>query len=139
MAKNRTIFRPEATERFSSPEQLTDYLRVGNPGIWVILAAILLMLAGIFAWSMIGTLETKAGATAVVENNTALVACDTAYTLKEGMVLRLGGQDYKITATQKDEYGRPVGVAEVGLPDGTYDCVVITEAVHPVSFLFENR
>lgn len=35
------IFRKESLERISSPEQLTDYLRVTNPGIWIILASII--------------------------------------------------------------------------------------------------
>lgn len=34
--------------RVSSPDQLTGYLRVTNPGIWVLLAAIILFLAGVF-------------------------------------------------------------------------------------------
>ena len=35
-----TIFRKETLERVSSPEQLSDYLRVTNPGIWIVLAAV---------------------------------------------------------------------------------------------------
>ena len=31
------------------PDQLTDYYRVTNPGIWVILSAVILLLAGVFA------------------------------------------------------------------------------------------
>ena len=55
MAENtQTVFRKKTLDRISSPEQLTDYLRVTNPGIWVILAAVILLLAGVFAWSMVG-------------------------------------------------------------------------------------
>lgn len=135
----QTVFRKKTMDRISSPEQLTDYLRVTNPGIWVILAAVILLLVGIFAWSMIGTLETKAEARVIVENHTALVACESAQTLTEGMALRIGGQEYTIAAAQTDEYGRSIGVAEVSLPDGTYDGTVVTETVHPISFLLESR
>ncbi|HAG12584.1 MAG TPA: NHLP bacteriocin system secretion protein, partial [Ruminococcus sp.] len=34
------VFRKKSLDRISSPEQLTDYLRVTNPGIWVVLAAV---------------------------------------------------------------------------------------------------
>ena len=40
MAENQsTVFRKKTLDRISSPEQLTDYLRVTNPGIWVALVA----------------------------------------------------------------------------------------------------
>ena len=41
MAKKEkeTIFRKETLDRISSPDPLTDYLRVASPGIWVVLAS----------------------------------------------------------------------------------------------------
>ena len=63
----------EDAGRISSPEQLTDYLRVTNPGIWVVLAAVILLLAGVLAWSMVGTLETEAEVKIVVSDHTAQV------------------------------------------------------------------
>ena len=53
MEGRETIFRQKTIDRISSPEQMTDYLRVTNPGIWVILVAVILLLAGVFAWSMV--------------------------------------------------------------------------------------
>ncbi len=55
---NQTLFRKKAMERISSPEDLTSYLRVTSPGMWIILAAVIAMLVGLFAWSAVGTLET---------------------------------------------------------------------------------
>ena len=72
-SQNKNIFRKTTLERISSPEQLTDYLRVTNPGIWAILTAVILLLAGIFAWSMVGTLETKSDVRVVVTENMAQV------------------------------------------------------------------
>lgn len=46
---HQTVFRKKTLERISSPDQLTDYLCVTNPGIWVILVAVILLLAGVFA------------------------------------------------------------------------------------------
>ena len=33
------IFRKKSLDRISSPEQLNDYIRMANPGIWMILTA----------------------------------------------------------------------------------------------------
>ena len=41
-----SLFRKKSIDRIQSPEQLNDYLRVANPAVWVLLAAILLLLAG---------------------------------------------------------------------------------------------
>ena len=140
MAENtQTVFRKKTLDRISSPEQLTDYLRVTNPGIWVILAAVILLLAGVFTWSMVGTLETKAEVRVLVSDHTAQVIALGPETLAEGMPLRVGGQDCIIACTGADEYGRLTGTAEVSLPDGTYEGSVVVEAVHPISFLLESR
>jgi hypothetical protein len=73
MEEHKTLFRTKAMDRIASPDQLTEYLRVTNPGIWAVLAAVILLLAGIFAWSMVGTLETTADVTAVVEDHEARI------------------------------------------------------------------
>ena len=110
-----------------------------NPGIWVILVAVILLLAGVFAWSMVGTLETRAEVKVVVSDHIAQIVPLGSETLADGMPLRVSGQDYRIAFAQTDEYGRSVGMAEVNLPDGTYDGTVVIEAVHPISFLLESR
>ena len=136
---HQTVFRKKTLERISSPDQLTDYLCVTNPGIWVILVAVILLLAGVFAWSMVGTLETKTEVKIIVSEHTAQIIPLSSETLAEGMSLRVSGQEVRIASSQTDEYGRSVGVSEVNLPDGIYDGIVVTEAVHPISFLMESR
>ena len=37
---NQTLFRKKAMARISSPEDLTSYLRVTSPGMWIVLAAV---------------------------------------------------------------------------------------------------
>ncbi len=136
---DQKIFRQKTIDRISSPEQLNGYLRVTNPGIWVLLAAVILLLVGIFAWSMMGTLETTAEVKVIVEDHTAMIVPLASETLADGMTLRVSGQEYRIAAASSDEYGRSVGTAEVELPDGAYDGVVVTETAHPISFLLESR
>ena len=45
-------------DRVSSPEQLNDRLRVANPGVWLLLTGIFLVLAGICVWGIFGRLNT---------------------------------------------------------------------------------
>jgi hypothetical protein len=92
---HQTVFRKKTLERISSPDQLTDYLCVTNPGIWVILVAVILLLAGVFAWSMVGTLETKAEVKIVVSDHTAQIIPLGSETLAEGMPLCVGVQEFR--------------------------------------------
>ena len=126
-------------ERVSSPEQLTDYLRVTNPGIWMFLASVVLLLAGLFAWAAIGTLETTMPVKVSVEEQIAFVVSDGTGTLAKGMPLRVSADEFVIEGTAEDEYGRTVGVAIVTLSDGIYDGTVVTERMHPISYLLESR
>ena len=140
MSENQqTIFRKKTLDRISSPEQLTDYLRVTNPGIWVVLAAVILLLGGIFAWSSVGTLETRADATVIVSGGDATVVMTGGGKLSEGMPLRVAEQETVIGAVDTDEYGRTTGAAAVGLPDGTYKGEVVVDSTRPIDFLLESR
>ena len=55
-----SIFRQKSLDRVSSPEQLNDYIRVTTPSVWLVLAAIILLLVGMLAWSVFGTVQATA-------------------------------------------------------------------------------
>ncbi len=129
------VFRKKTLDRISSPEDLTDYLKVTNPGVWVVLAAVIVLLCGIFVWSCVGTLETKEKASVIVEDHSAIVVLTDSNVLKEGMPLRVSTEEVTIASVYSDEYGRLVGKAEIALPDGTYEGTVITDQTHPIDFL----
>ena len=49
------IFREKSLDRVSSPEQLNDYIRVTTPSVWIVLVALVLLLAGMLVWSIFGS------------------------------------------------------------------------------------
>ena len=55
------IFRAKSMERVSGPEELNDYIRVTTPSVWIVLAALLALLAGMLVWSIFGTVEVHCG------------------------------------------------------------------------------
>jgi uncharacterized membrane protein len=57
--EQKQIFRKAAIDRVASPEQLTDYIRVGKPSVWVTLAAVVLLLASLFVWAAFGQVEVN--------------------------------------------------------------------------------
>ncbi|WP_295093074.1 hypothetical protein [Ruminococcus sp.] len=136
--QKETIFRRESLERISSPEQLTEYLRVTNVGIWVVLASIIVLLGGLIAWSMVGNLETVEDSVAVIEDGHAtLMVTDRTYNeISSGMTVRINNDEYSISSVGKDDYGRTVAYAEINKADGKYEAEIVTESVHPIKFLF---
>lgn len=56
----RQIFRKEALDRLSSPEQLDQLMQVTSPRGWIVLAALLLLLGGAVAWAALGSIPITA-------------------------------------------------------------------------------
>lgn len=52
------LFRKKSIEKVTSPEQLNDYIRVSNPGVWTVLAAVVILLAGACVWGVFGRLDS---------------------------------------------------------------------------------
>ncbi len=52
-----SVFRKKSLEQINSPEQLDDYIRVTTPSVWIVLLALVVLLVGILAWSILGTIE----------------------------------------------------------------------------------
>jgi hypothetical protein len=55
----KQIFRKVAIDRMASPEQLTDYIRVGSPSVWAIFLAVIILLFSLFVWAFYGQVEVK--------------------------------------------------------------------------------
>lgn len=135
--QNPGIFRQKSLDRINSPEQLTDYLKVTNPGIWMLLAAVIILLGGLFVWSISGRLETVRDGVAVVENGQAVIMMTDASSeeISSGMTVRIGNDEYSIATVETDDYGRAVAYAPIDKTDGKYDVKVVTESIHPIKFL----
>ena len=54
-----SLFREKAINKISSPEDLSNYLHVTRPSVWLMLVAVILMLGGMLVWSSIHDKEEK--------------------------------------------------------------------------------
>lgn len=53
------LFREKSLERANSPEELSDYIRVTTPSVWLVLLGAAILLAGMLAWSVLGTVHVE--------------------------------------------------------------------------------
>lgn len=154
---NVGLFRKKSIERVSSPEQLDTYIRVANPGVWMVLIAIAILLIGACVWGVVGHLDTTVPAVAVSENGavTIYVKEANAPSVQEGMPVHMGNMDWTvtdITATPVvvdsnfSDYALHIGNFQKGewvyafktnaqLPKGVYSAEIVVESVSPMSFV----
>ena len=90
------IFREKSIERISSPEQLSDYLKVPNVSIWIILLTLFFIAASIIVWSFAGDIMTRIETTGIFTaeinkslNVSAVVSKDESKNIKLGMPCRV--------------------------------------------------
>lgn len=94
----RSIFRKTSLDRVSDPEQLNDYIRVTNPGVWMVMCAVILLLTGVCVWGVFGQLDTTVTVAAVTENHqTVCYIKETDLdSLDTGMQVMIGEATYQI-------------------------------------------
>lgn len=152
------LFRKKSMEKVTSPEQLNDYIRVSNPGVWTVLAAVVILLAGACVWGVFGRLDSAVQTAGTAENGEIVcyVKAANISSLTDKSFISVNEEEYPVT----DIAASPIrlnneknssilslagidatdAVYEVranaaGLPDGTYKVTVIKERVAPISFI----
>lgn len=160
-----SIFREKSLERVKSPEQLEEYIHVSNPSVWMILGAIVALLAGLLIWGAVGTIEEKVPGALVVRGGAATCYVDQTRSAdvapgdrlrvegdkaESGMVTGVAEQPVSTsmlaqavgTALGQDTFGTSAWAAELAvssdLPEGIYAVDVITAVYHPIALLLGN-
>lgn len=129
---NRQIFRKSSIDRVSSPEQLNDYIRVTNPGVWLVLAAVIVLLMGACVWGIFGRLETKITVPVRVAGGEARLVLEDGQQAAPDAPVVIGGREFSLDPA----VGGGAYSVSVDLPDGEYQAQVVTESVAPMSFVF---
>ena len=159
--EQKSIFRKKSLERISSPEQLNDYIRVANPSLWFVLAAIIVLLIGVCVWGFLGKLETCVSGAVIVNDGVALcyVSEDDISSIESGMTVRIGDSEYTVQSISQEpvaissdsgfsdyflyisgfyegEWVYVVTLDSDGqIADGIYSAGIVVDSVSPISFV----
>ena len=134
-----SVYRKASVERISSPEQLNDYLRVTNPSVWIVLAAVVLLLIGTLVWACFTDIGSSVSGVAAVENGVMTVRFEDAALEKNveaGMLVTVGGTASPIVSVGVGADGRAFAQAETALADGTYEAAVQYKRTQIIRLLF---
>lgn len=154
---NQQLFRKKSIDRVSSPEQLNEYIRVTNPGVWMVLAAIAILLVGVCVWGIFGHLDTTLTTIAISENGetTLYVKEADVASVQVGLTVTVGDAEYSIIDISSQpmavnegfsDYALHAGGLKVGewvyevkisgtLPEGVHSAKITVETVSPMSFI----
>lgn len=136
---DESIYRKKSMDRITSPEELGDYLHVTNPSVWVILAAIILLLIGMLVWSSFASIDSFAVGTAQVENGSMRIYFDDALiasNVQSGMTVAVGETVSTISSVGTTAEGIRFASASTDLADGSYSARVLLRRTQVISLLF---
>jgi len=103
---DHSVFRQKSMERITSPEQMNDYIRVSNPSVWMLLAAVIVLLIGVCVWGAFGHLDTVVQTGGVCEDGRLTVYLSESDFIKlDGeVILSVGEAEYAVVS---DAAGAP--------------------------------
>ncbi len=155
--EKKSLFRKKSEEYIDSPEKLDYYLHVTTPGVWALLAAVIVLLIGALAWSFMGRLDTHVTVAVVSEDGkcAAYVTEDAINAVVQNKMAAIDGQKITLEPSSLEPivitdstnvYIRLAGGLNVGdivyeipvsdsLDEGVYSATVTTETVSPISLL----
>lgn len=159
--ENETIFRDKSIERISSPDQLNDYVRLSNPGVWFILSAIMVILIGACIFGALGHIDSSVPAVGIAKGGkmVCLVKKEFGNRFTQDMKLKIDDREYNVSVRSPkpvtvwdttDPYALFIGDMQPGewvyeidvegsFTDGAYAADLVTEEVSPVTFLFNTQ
>ena len=132
------LYRKGSLDRIQSPEQLNDYLRVTEPSVWLLLIAVILLLAGLLIWGSVTYIDSVATGSAQVVEGTMTLRFDRlsdAESVETGMMVQIGEKSAPILSLGQDEQGR-FALAQVDLPDGQYEASVRYRQTQVMKLIF---
>ncbi|MBR3739827.1 MAG: hypothetical protein IKN04_05115 [Clostridia bacterium] len=154
------LFREKSLEAVESPESLNDYLRVTSPGIWLVMATVVILLIGGILWGIFGHIRTTAEFAVSVGPEKSI--CYVNYNVIDKVlargVIHVEGADYPLKTNEELNVtivseetpprvllsgnlsmGDPVVEVPViiDLPEGYYIGEVVTEDLKPISLLMQ--
>lgn len=156
--KEKIKFRKQAEGSIQTPDELSDYLHVTVPGVWMILIAVILLLLGIFVWGIYGAIETHDEAAVEITDTTQLcyVPERDLEAVLANKTVEIDGQDYALaidTVTpmlitqdmniyvmlaghmKLGDYVYPIPIEDCHLKPGAYQGHLKTETIKPFSFM----
>ena len=109
-------------------------MRVANPGVWLILCAVIVLLVGFCVWGIFGQIKTTVPAQITVDDGRIICTVDGDIgRIEAGMTVEAGGSNGLVRSVNADHHLVEI---DISLSDGVYEGEIVTENIAPLSFVF---
>lgn len=157
--KKQSLFRKKSLESIQNPEVLDDYLRVTSPGVWMLIAGIILIVIGAIIWGVFGHIDSTADVAVYSSNGQTicLVPESALESMLNNKIVTVEEKEYVLSSETVepisidetvDVYVRLAGNLQVGdivypvavetqLKEGVYTGKILLERITPISFLWD--
>lgn len=133
-----TLFREKSLKKVKSPDHLSEYIRVVNPGIWLLMLSVLILLLGLCCWGILGSVQTVVSTEVQAKNGEYICTLtqEEGAKVEPDMQVSVEGAQGIVTEVRSQSDGCVcVLKLEQPIPDGFYEAQITVESLHPVSFL----
>lgn len=158
----KRLYREKSIDRISSPEQLDEYIQVVTPGVWLVLLAVLVLLASAVLWSVTGTINVTVGTKGYSDGSSVYCYLDeaTISAISTDMEAYIGNEKGRVAFAAKvpeayseaaeflggngmahalhveeGDWKYKVSITIENVPEGIYDVTIVTERMNPISYL----
>ena len=135
----KQVFRKKSLDKLKSPESLDESIKVTNPGVWLILAAVILLLVGACVWGAFGHIDSITPVSVYAKNGdlTGTVTEENIKSVKMGLTVHFAEYDATVEGIEKENGGYVLTLtAKETVPDGVYDGNIVIQSFKPFSFIF---
>lgn len=133
-----SLFRQKSLDKVKSPDDLSEYIKVVNPSIWLLIVSILVLLLGLCCWGIFGSIQTVVHTQAQCADGevVCLLSQEEGNRVKPGMSVSVEGAQGTVREVRNQADGSACYLTlEEPLPDGFYETEITVESIHPISFL----
>ena len=135
---NENIFRKKSLDRINKVENLDEYIRVANPGVWLLLISVLVLLAGALIWGIFGHVDSSLPVSITAENGSisCFVPGDKNIVPEKGMTVEVNGSQGVVQSVSQVSGGYECVIgSDAKLTNGAYDGKLVYESIKPISFI----
>lgn len=129
------IYREKSLKRISSPEELDRYVKISNPGTWIVLSIVLVLLVSILLWGFFGNLTTTKTVDVIIENGQSeiIMSQEELEDILPGMKVQYDNKTVgSVSSVDKD--GNIV-LSNLDFENGIYQMEIVVEEIRPIYFI----
>ena len=135
---NEEFFRKKSLDKVKSPENLDDYIQIANPGVWVIIISVIVLLIGACIWGAFGHIDSIIETTVKVDDVISCnISAEDITSVMVGMTVKVGDYKLEISSIGKETATGYTCIlkSDQDIPEGFYAGKIVIKSVRPLSFV----